>query len=173
MTLTSEAHPQSVNGRLAERLSTGKENILSEWLVRVRADPQIVPADNLDVSALRNHIPHIFDDLIDSLRRYGSEVVADKAGKDAEVHGATRLKQGYQLTEMLREMKHLRAVLIFQVRTFEEQNPDDGMAARLFIETMLHDFLDEIAIQASEEYLWAQESSPEGLKDNQTELSAP
>lgn len=171
MTLTSDAHPHSVNGRLAEHLSTGKDALLSEWLVRVRADPHIVLADSLNTSALKNHIPHIVDDLIDSLRRYGSDVVADKAGKDAEVHGATRLKQGYQLTEMLREMKHLRAVLIFQVRTFEEQNPDDGMAARLFIATTVHDFLDEVAIQASEEYLWAQESSPKGLKDNLTDLS--
>ena len=166
MTLPSEAHPQSVNGRLAEHLSNGKEAILNEWLVRVRADPHIVPTDNLDATALRNHVPHIFDDLIDTLRRYGSEAVADRAVKDAEVHGATRLKQGYQLTEMLREMKHLRAVLIFQVRAFEELNPDDGMAARLFIAITLHDFLDEVAIQASEEYLWAQESSPKGWKDN-------
>jgi hypothetical protein len=165
MTLPSEAHPQSVNGRLAEHLSTAKETILNEWLVRVRADPQIAPTDSLDVTALRNHIPHIFDDLIDSLRRYGSEAVADRAVKDAEVHGATRLKQGYQLTEMLREMKHLRAVLILQLRTFEELSPDDGMAARLFIATTLHDFLDEVAIQASEEYLWAQKSQPQRSED--------
>ena len=30
------------------------------------------------------------------------------------------------------------------------------MAARLFISTMLHSFLDEIGIDATEEYLWAQ-----------------
>lgn len=156
MTLKPEAHPESVNGRFADYLATKKEEILVEWLKLVRSDPAIIATENLDTIALKNHLPQIFDDLIDTLRRYGCEVVAGQAVKDAEEHGATRLEQGYQLTEMLRELKQLRKVLIYQLCTFEDRNPDDGMAARLFISTTLNGFLDEMAIDATEEYLGSQ-----------------
>jgi hypothetical protein len=162
MTLKSEAHPDSVNGRLADYLATQKEAIIADWLRRVRDDPEIVPTETLGTIALKNHLPQIFDDLIGTLRRYGCEVVAGQAVKDAEEHGATRLQQGYELPEMLRELKLLRSVLIRQLCNFEDRNPNDGMVAHLFISTTVHGFLDEMAIDATEQYLISQQ----GLNDH-------
>ena len=51
---------------------------------------------------------------------------------------------------------HLRAILIYHLRQFEDLNPEFGMASRLFVSTTLHCFLDEMAIDATEEYLWSQ-----------------
>lgn len=152
----SEAHPDSVNGRLAIYLSEEKEAIITEWLERVRADKAILPTANLNTVALKNHLPELFDDLTDSLRRYGNDAIAEQAAKDAEEHGATRWRQGYELTEVLRELKHLRAIFIYHLRVFEEVNPDFGMAARLFVSTTLHGFLDDLAMDATEEFLWSQ-----------------
>jgi hypothetical protein len=81
--------------------------------------------------------------------------VTEQALKDAEEHGATRMQQGYELPEMLRELMHLRAILIYHQRAFEDLNADLGMASRLFISTTLHRFLDEMVIDATEEYLWS------------------
>ncbi len=163
MTPTPEAHPDSVNGRFADYLATKKEAILAEWIHRVRHDAAIVPAESLNTLALEDHLPQLLDDLTNTLRRYHSEAVAGQAEKDAEAHGVTRLRQGYELPELLRELKHLRAVLIFHLRTFEDINSDDGMAARLFISTTLHEFLDEMAIDGVEEYIVAQLSQPDRL----------
>ncbi len=163
MTPKTEAHPDSVNARFANHLAAQKEAILAEWLERVRGDAAIRSTETLNTVALKDHLPQIFDDLTDTLRRYGSESVAGQAVKDAEEHGATRWRQGYELPEMLRELKQLRAVLISHVRAFEDLNPDDGMAARLFIATTLHAFLDEMAIDATEEYLWSQLSLQDRL----------
>lgn len=38
-----EAHPDSVNGRLANYLARQKEAVLTEWLEQVRGDPEIIP----------------------------------------------------------------------------------------------------------------------------------
>lgn len=146
---------ESINARLASYLDKQKETIISEWLKKVRGDPAILATDALSTDALKNHLPEIFDDMTASLRRYGSETVAEQTVKDAEDHGATRMRQGYELTEMLRELKHLRTILIYHLRVFEDLNPDDGMVARLFVSTTLHGFLDEMAIDASEEFLWS------------------
>lgn len=154
MTDTPAASSGSVNARFASYLDDQKTIIIDDWLDKVRGDPAIVAKDALSANALKNHMPEIFDDLTASLRRYGSETVAERTVKDAEDHGAARLRQGYELTEMLRELKHLRSILIYHLRVFEGLNPEDGMAARLFIATTLHAFIDEMAIAAAEQYLW-------------------
>ena len=147
-----EAHPDSVNGRLAKSLDSQRNDIMSEWLDRVRKDPAI-PTDSLTLEQVRDHLPQLFDDLTATLNRYGSEVVAEQSEKDGEEHGAARWQQGFQLPEMLRELMHLRSILIHRLGLFESSNEDFGMVARLFVTTTLHGFLDRMGINATEQFL--------------------
>ncbi|MDP1592082.1 MAG: RsbRD N-terminal domain-containing protein [Prosthecobacter sp.] len=169
MTSVPEAHPSSVNGGLADYLSTQKEAILTEWRERVRGDTLIPATRSLNTAAITNHLPEIFDDLTATLRRYGSETVAEQTAKDAEEHGATRQQQGYELPELLRELMHLRAILIHYERQFEDQHPDFGLASWLFVSTTLHRFLDEMAIDATEEYLWSKLSLQDQIHQGRTQ----
>ena len=147
--------PTTVNVHFASNLEEKKDAIISEWLGRVRTDPAIRATEILNTVAIKNHLPQIFDDLTESLRSDGSEKLANDAAKDAEEHGAARMRQGYELTEMLREIKHLRGVLIYHLRFFEDQYPDYGMADRLLISSHLHAFLDQLMIDSTEEFLWS------------------
>jgi len=147
-----KAHPDSVNGRLARSLDLQRNDIINEWLEKVGNDPTI-PTDSLTLEQVRDHLPELFDDLTETLSRYGSEVVAEQAEKDGEEHGAARWQQGFQLPEMLRELMHLRAILIHRLGLFESSNEDFGMVARLFVTTTLHGFLDRMGINATEQFL--------------------
>jgi len=155
MKLESKSHPHNVSLHFGDYLSAQKETILNEWLKQVRQDAAILPTETLSTFALKNHLPQIFDDLIETLLRSGSKIVAEQTETDAMEHGATRMQQGYELTEMLRELKHLRAILIYHLRVFEEKNPGNSVADRLFDSTTLHGFLDEMAMGATDEYLWS------------------
>lgn len=147
-----KAHPDSVNGRLAESLDSQRKDIINEWLERVRKDPAI-PTDSLTLEQVRDHLPQLFDDLTKTLSRYGSEVVAEQSEKDGEEHGSARWEQGFELPEMLRELMHLRSILINRLGLFEANNEDFGMVARLFVTTTVHGFLDRMGINASEQFL--------------------
>jgi hypothetical protein len=149
---TPKAHPDSVNGRLARSFDSQREDIINEWLDKVRKDPDI-PTDSLTWEQVRDHIPQLIDDLTGTLDRYGSEVVADQAEKDGEEHGFARWEQGFELPEMLRELMHLRAILIHRLGLFESKNEDFGMVARLFVTTTLHRFIDHMAINATERFM--------------------
>lgn len=153
-----DAHPDSVNGRLAETLDSQRNDIITEWLNRVRKDPAI-PTDSLTLDQVRDHLPQLFDDLTETLKRYGSEVVAEKAEKDGEKHGSARWEQGFELPEMLRELMHLRTILIHRLGLFEAENEDYGMVARNFVATTLHGFLDRMGINATEQFLTQAEKS--------------
>ena len=152
MTSEPEVHHESVNGRFADYLATRQDAIHAEWLQRVRDDPKAIPTETLNIVALKDHLPQILADLMNTLDRFGSESVAEQAVRAAQEHGVTRLRQAYESPELL------RAVLIFHLRAFEDLNPDEGMAERPFISTTFHGFVDEIAIDAAEEWLWAQMS---------------
>lgn len=145
------ADPDSVNSRLAEFLQARKEEITRAWMSRAQSDSAI-PAEKLTASELRNHLPHLLDDLAEMLR-HGGDRVAERAVKDAEKHGAARWQQGYDVAALLREIMHLRAVFIYHLRVFEEQHADFGIAARLFAHSTVHQFLDETAIDATEQFL--------------------
>ena len=152
MTTSAEADSDSINSQLAEFLCSRKDEMIRSWMGRVQADPAI-PAESLTTSQLRDNLPRLFDDLADTILRYGSDEVADRTAKDAEKHGAERWQQGFELPQLLREMMHLRAILIYHLRIFEEQHADFGSAARLYAHATVHQFLDELGIDATEQFL--------------------
>jgi len=165
---TPEVLPASVNVLLADHLGVQKEAIINEWLERVRGDAAIIASERLNTPALKNHLPEIYDDLTNTLRLYGSEAVAEQSVKDAGEHGVARLRQGYELPEMLRELMHLRAILNYHLRQFEDLHAEFGLASRLFISTTLHRFIDEMMIDATEEYLWSQLSLQDQIHKGRT-----
>jgi hypothetical protein len=152
MTTPTEADADSVNAHLAEFLCNRKEEMIRSWMGRVQAD-RAIPAESLTTNQLRDNLPRLFDDLADTIRRYGSDDVADRTTKDAEKHGAERWLQGFELPQLLREIMHLRGIFIFHLRIFEEQHGDFGSAARLYAHTTVHQFLDELGIDATERFL--------------------
>jgi hypothetical protein len=146
------AHPDSVNSRLAAHLRRNQETITQEWLARVVADPEI-KTETLTTAELQAQLPTLFQGLLKALCDYGSEAVAKKAELASARHGAQRWRQGYDLTELLREIAHLRTVFIYHLRVFEAEHEDFGMAARLFAETTVHGFLDEMIAAAAEQFV--------------------
>ena len=152
MSTSSNLDADSVNGRLADFLYARKEEIVRAWMARVQAD-HALPAESLTANQLRDHLPHLIDDLVDILRRYGTEDTTRRLIRDAEKHGAERWQQGYDPPQLLREVMHLRAVFIYHLRVFEETYAEFGTAARLFAHTTVHQFLDELAIDATERFL--------------------
>ena len=149
-----EADSESVNGRLADFFCGRKEEMIKAWIARLERDPAIA-TESLNASQLRDHLPRLFDDLADLLRRYGSEDVLARAERDAEKHGAERWQQGFSLPALLREIMHLRGIFIYHLRVFEETHADFGSAARLFAHSTVHHFLDHMAIDATQEFLAA------------------
>jgi hypothetical protein len=152
MAAPAEPDADSVNAHLAEFLCSRKEEVIRSWMGRVQADPTI-PAESLTTNQLRDNLPRLFDDLADTILRYGSEDVADRTAKDAEKHGAERWHQGFELPQLLREIMHLRTIFIFHLRIFEEQHAEFGTAARLYAHSTVHQFLDELGMDATEQFL--------------------
>ena len=151
-TPVAEAHSESVNARLAAYLSGQKEAIVNELVNRLR-NSDAIRTHSLTTYQLRNHTPRILEDILSQLRHYGSETAAKQTGQDAAAHGAARWSQGFDLPELLRECSHLRAIFIYHLRVFEESHPDFGFTERYFAAATLHGVLDEMLIEAAQQFV--------------------
>ncbi|HYF37656.1 MAG TPA: RsbRD N-terminal domain-containing protein, partial [Prosthecobacter sp.] len=91
-----QAHPESVNARLAAFLNGKQEAVVQEWLNRMKNDAAI-KTETLTTRELKAQLPALFEDLMKALCEYGSDAVAQKSDLDSARHGAMRWRQGYDL----------------------------------------------------------------------------
>lgn len=138
-------------GRLADYLEMNKQLLLNDWLKQARADV-VVLSDSLTHTELVDHVPMIFDAIIEAIGNRGVTTTSDIQDITAR-HTIIRWAQHYDLRAVLREVALLRAALIRQMVAFDELAGDLGSEARLFNTTTIHRILDDIVMDATETFL--------------------
>lgn len=138
-------------GRLADYLQAHKDSLLKQWLAQTRAD-SAVQSDSLSKLELVDHVPGIFDALVQALRYRCSETKSDVQEITAR-HTVIRWVQRYDLRAVLREVSLLRTEFIRQLVAFDEQDIDEGSGARLLNATTIHRILDDIVMDATDTFL--------------------
>ncbi|WP_438023602.1 ATP-binding protein [Sorangium sp. So ce233] len=137
--------------RITLLLRERKDELLREWTSRLRNDPKIPQACELNEEDLRDYTPKLLDDLIDSLARsalpgtsggaIGQEIGSSQSAK---LHAVHRLARRYTLAEELRELGALRSVIVDMCA--RERVPLGGEEAQL-----VHSTLDEVMVTAAVE----------------------
>jgi hypothetical protein len=122
----------------------------------VLPDRDIGTARSANTSLPGHRLHFLLDELNETLRYYRSAGVTVKESGNPRKHGTSAWQQGYQLSEVMRELKHFRALLIYHLRLFEDLHQDHGMAAMLFVASVSHGFLDDLVINITDEFLSAQ-----------------
>jgi signal transduction histidine kinase len=110
--------------RLVEFL-VGQQPFIGEQMVRtVRATGIIRSAQALTDQELIDHFPQLFADLVEYFITEADPAARKQTVAAAINHGMTRWRQGYQLTEIVRELGLVhRAILEHAVEKFFESNP--------------------------------------------------
>ncbi len=143
---------QSIGAELASFLSDRREAITAEWMAAVEQDTKLPSSDNLTLHQLRDHLPQLSENLNATLRNAFSPDLKAEAAETAAKHGEHRWKEGYDLSELLREFSHVRSAFIGPMIEFEEHHPDFGLAARLFAHITFHRFFDEAIRNSVEQF---------------------
>jgi len=148
----TEAHFESVCGRLASYLERHKELITTSWGERVR-NSLAVPTDHMTRPEIMDHVPDIFDAIIQALRQPRDDAAMEQIQETSAQHVVVRWQKAYDLYAVLREIALLRTEFIYQMRLFEETHPEFGMTQRLFASTTIHRILDHVMSDSTDKFL--------------------
>ncbi len=148
----NEAHPENVSGRLATYLTEQKDAIIKAWVAQVRKD-SAVPTDTMAMLEIVEHVPPIFDAIIQALRKHRTEAAIEQIRETTARHIVTRWQQNYNLPAVLREVSILRTNFIYHLQMFEELHPDFVLAERFFASATINSMLDEVLMDATDQFL--------------------
>ena len=83
--------------------------IVEQWLDAVKADPELntIPISDRD---RKNQIPSFLDALVETLQTH-SESLSPQVIRDCRKHGAARHRQGYSISQLMKEARHLRRII--------------------------------------------------------------
>jgi signal transduction histidine kinase len=91
---------------LADFIRTNKAQILDAWLTAASALPS---AQGLSVPLIRDHVPELLDKLAEAIER-GDETALPMKGLP-NLHAAIRVREGYDLRQVVAEYRALRRVI--------------------------------------------------------------
>ena len=153
---------QRISVRLAEFIAVRHERILAEWEDAVGRDQTIPAPDKLTHKQLRDHTPQILSGLTQTLSNaFNPQLMFDTA-YEAATHGHMRWEARYDVAQVLREISHLRARLIYHVAEFQEQAPAFTGSLSLFAMVVVHSYFDRLMRISVESFIAAAERTPKG-----------
>jgi signal transduction histidine kinase len=101
-----------------ERLAERRGDILANWTARVTADPRLLTGASLPLAQLHDHLTALLQDFEARLRVVGvaqREAAEDVQAGDAAAHGLHRWQQGFDLTEVVRELARLNQTVVAEI----------------------------------------------------------
>ena len=132
--------PKDIGGTL-ETLRNGRSEILRDWVDRVRDNRAIKSGEALSDPLLLDHIPQLFDAILDRMAVNRSR---EDAEQFAAVHGFTRRITGYDIVETVIELMMFRRSIWAHLTAVEAAVPGayvameriDGMVDRAVISSL-------------------------------------
>ena len=107
---------------IIDHLSHRRQAITKTWLRELWTSPDQTTAEDTPTSELLDHLPDMFEDLLEFLRHGGNP----QAEAHARTHGQSRWQQRFRLQEVLRELLLIRSILISEIDQFVGTNFERG-----------------------------------------------
>ncbi len=118
-------HPDQL-AALAPYLAGRREAIMQTWRHRVTADPKLTTGTSLPRAQLNDHLPALLQDFERRLAARDAPsraaAVAEQKG-DAAAHGLHRWQQGFDLSEVARELGRLNECVVAELDHCAVQQP--------------------------------------------------
>ncbi len=127
---------------VADHLDTRTDALIQSWRDRVHHDRDVTRSESLTYSEFLDHVPLLIDRIADRLRGKPTDISAA-----AEEHGHARFSQGYDMTEVVAELGHLRTALMESTFAFAREHHFD-LSALESTHAAIHHVLNETTVES-------------------------
>jgi signal transduction histidine kinase len=142
-----------VAAHFASYLQARRKQVTEQWIDAVVNSPAIEGAERMTRQQLADHLPLLFDDLVDYLRTEAAGSARRKTEKAALAHGRKRWQQNYRLADLIRELWTIHRLIFREVfQTFVGERPD--LAEEVVnAQNLISLFFEDSAVSSVEEYV--------------------
>ena len=124
---------------IANKIQNSIEQLIERWSLAVRDDPRIQSDAKLSTPELIDHVPSVIEEICCLIRK--SEIPGISNSDEARVNVYTRINQGYEGRDLVRELSLLRITLLDCL--WESPSPGFDVDDRHRASTILNLYLDE------------------------------
>ncbi|MGE0799256.1 MAG: ATP-binding protein [Lautropia sp.] len=141
---------------LAARLRCRHDAIMSAWRQRVRSDPCLNTANALPRAQLQDHLPALLEDFDRRLVAHDPGQLPpgqqDEHRSDAAAHGLHRWQQGFDLSEVTRELGRFNECIIAEIDACSAADPAIEPAAAAGVRRIWAAMFSEVVSASSSQY---------------------
>jgi signal transduction histidine kinase len=136
----------------ADYLYGRREEITAAWLSAIRSNPQIPTAHELTRKQLADHLPRLYEELCDYLKR--APEAAEETVGSARKHGEHRWNNGYRIDELVREISVLRRIVLSSfVTQFAAEKKAFGSAEEIELRNAVDEFFSIVMVASVRQYV--------------------
>lgn len=95
---------------IANKIETSIAELIESWTRAVRDDPRIKSDEKLSTPELIDHVPAVIEEICSLIRK--GEIPGVRNSDEARVNVYTRINQGYEGRDLVRELSLLRITLL-------------------------------------------------------------
>ncbi len=115
---------------IATHFRQRRQPLIDSWRMAVTADPKLTTGASLPRAQLQDHIPALLEDYEHRLQADDAAskaaAVAEQKG-DAAAHGLHRWQQGFDLSEVTRELGLLNQCVVAEIERYAVAHPEVGL----------------------------------------------
>jgi hypothetical protein len=143
---------------LGDFLLAHSDEIIDEWLRAVERNVGMITSRCLPRNERIDHLPQLLQKLAELLKSPQSVQNSLDMSHAARVHGEYRWRQGYRLEDVICEASIVRRILFHNwMDAFARQAPQFEGATRRVVENMLHQVVDDVVANSTEQFVEEQE----------------
>jgi signal transduction histidine kinase len=114
----------TIASHFAAYLEARRKQITEQWIDAVLESPEILGTNGMTRQELADHLPLLFDDLVEYLRTEAGGTARRRTEKAAFAHGRKRWRQNFELTDLIRELWTIHRITFREViQTFIGEHP--------------------------------------------------
>src|SRR5437667_871927 len=150
---------KSALARLADFIDARQRILTEQWTIAIRRDTDMSTSDGMTHQQLVDHLPQLFSELTEFLRRRDAAILHHEVKEGAREHGKHRGRHGYRSDELLREIETLRRLLLAMVvTTFAESEPDFRGAVEANAHNLISEFFSAVTVDSVKQYMLEQQN---------------
>lgn len=149
---------QGILSELGDYLLAHSDEIIDEWLRAVERNAGMITSRCLSRHERIDHLPRLLEKLAELLKSPQSERNGLELSLAARIHGEYRWRQGYRLEDVICEASVVRRILFHNwMDAFARQAPRFEGATRRVAENIIHQVVDDVVANSTEQFVEEQE----------------